>query len=137
MHRGWMVAILVVLVPAFGCDPADGSRDAAADVQGDAASACGGATSTVLAGSCTYTAAGLTTCAEDYYGHALSGTERDVYTQACSGSGFTLSTTATCPTTDVACQCVDTSSLFKRIRYGYGTYADACGTCTGDCYSRQ
>lgn len=105
--------------------------------QNTQATTCGGAAASTFAGSCTHTFSGLTTCAEDYYSHALAGSELDVYKSACSGTGFTFSATDVCPTANVACKCVDTSGSYKRIKYGYGTYADACGTCTGDCYSKQ
>ncbi len=136
MNRSRLGAVVAVVL-ALGCGA---SKDDPSDAGGtplDAAAACGGASASVLAGACTYTASGLTTCAEDYYSHALSSSEVEVQKKACSGSGFSYSTTEPCPTTSVACKCVDTTGLFKRIKYGYGTYADACGTCTGACYSKQ
>jgi hypothetical protein len=137
MNRSSGLLTVVAVVLALGCS---GSKDEPADAGGalpDGAAACGGASASVFAGACTYTASGLTTCAEDYYSHALTSTEVEVQKKACSGSGFTYSTTEPCPTASVACKCVDTTGLFKRIKYGYGTYADACGTCTGACYSKQ
>ena len=61
------------LTLAFGCGgtPAGNSGDAGAE-------ACGGATSTVLEGSCTITIAGLSSCAEDSYSHQLTSSEVDV-----------------------------------------------------------
>ena len=123
---------IAAMVLAFGCSGSDSGG-----TPNDAGAGCGGANASILAGSCTYTASGLTTCAEDYYNHALSSAELDVQKQACSGSGFTFSATELCPTASVACKCIDTSGSFKRIKYGYGTYTDACGTCTGECYSKQ
>ena len=127
------LATITALVLAFGCDDGDpkgGSGGSAGGTVDDGGATCGGADATVLAGSCTYTAFGLTTCAEDYYDIPLTGTELEVYQQACSGSGYTFSTTDLCPTTDIACKCTDTTGLFKRIKYGYGTYTD-------DCYSKE
>ena len=135
MNRKFGFASFAALVLAFGCSGTDSKGDGG--TQSDAGAGCGGATASILSGSCTYTASGLTTCAEDYYNHTLSSTELDVQKGACSGSGFTFSATNLCPSASVACKCVDTTGSFKRIKYGYGTYADACGTCTGDCYSKQ
>lgn len=131
MNLRFSLLCTAALVLAIGCGANNNPTST------DAAVGCGGASASILAGSCTYTAFGLTTCAEDYYTHALSSSEIDVQRQACSGNGFTYSTTDLCPTTSVACKCVDTTGSFKRIKYGYGTYTDACGTCTGQCYSKQ
>jgi hypothetical protein len=121
-----------LLALTFGCggSPA-GNSDAGVDA--GATDSCGGASSSVLEGSCTITVVGLSSCFEDYYSHALTSSEVDVMRQAC-GSGFS---TSPCSTTNVACKCLDTSGTFKRVKYGYGTYAEACGSCTGACYSKQ
>jgi hypothetical protein len=136
MNRGCVFVSIAALALAFGCGSSTDEKGNEGDSQAAAPVACPGATSGVLHGSCTYMAYGMTTCWEDYYNSPPSGTELDTYQKACSKSGFTFSATDPCPTANVACRCVDSSGSFKRIKYGYGTYADACGTCTGDCYSK-
>jgi len=137
MNRRYGYLGTAALLLAISCSDSSDTNGGNGGTTGDAAVTCGGASASILAGSCTYSASGMTTCAEDYYNHALSASELDVQKQACSSSGFTYSEAVPCPTADVACKCVDTSGSFKRVKFGYGTYADACGTCTGDCYSKQ